>query len=126
MESLIIEGTATTLQVKLVKAEGLFEFEGRSRPENVVNFFEPIFNWFEKYATQPNSETIIKFNLDYFNSSSAKVLLRLFVQIEEMCKKDINIKVYWQYRSGDEDLLEAGEDFASIVSVPFKFVEIED
>lgn len=126
MESLIIKGTATTFDVKLLKDEGIFKFEGRSRPEDVVSFFEPILDWFNKYETQPNDETIIKFNLDYFNSSSAKVLLRFFVQMEEMYKKGLNIKVDWQYFDGDEDLLDAGEDFASIVTVPFNFIKLED
>ena len=125
MEPLIIEGTETTLQVDLIKSEGLFKFEGRSRPENIASFFEPIFDWFNKYETDPNPETIIQFNLDYFNSSSAKVLLRLFVRIEEMFEKGLSVKVHWQYLSNDEDLLEAGHDFSSVVKVPFEFIEIE-
>lgn len=124
MEPLILDRTETTLKVNLIKSEGLFEFDGRSRPENIVTFFEPIFNWFEKYETQPNPETIIKFNLDYFNSSSAKVLLRFFVRLEEMCEKGIDVKVHWKYKANDEDLLEAGTDFASIVDVPFEFIEV--
>ena len=125
MEPLIIDGTETKLQVSLVKSEGVFEFSGRSRPENIVLFFEPIFKWFEKYETQPNPETIIVFNLDYFNSSSAKVLLRFFVRIEEMCERGLDMKIHWKYMVDDEDLLEAGNDFASVVNVPFEFIEIE-
>lgn len=123
MNPLFIKATDTTFQVNLNKVDGIFEFSGKSRPENVVSFFEPIFDWFKKYEDNPNSETIVCFNLEYFNSSSAKVLLRFLVCLEEMSRKGINIKILWKYRANDEDILETGEDYASLVEVPFEFME---
>ncbi|PKP12034.1 MAG: nuclear pore complex subunit [Bacteroidetes bacterium HGW-Bacteroidetes-4] len=125
MSPLIIKGTETTLAVTLDKANGIFEFSGKSRPENVSEFFEPIFNWFEEYEKQPNQETLVNFKLDYYNSSSAKVLLRLLVRIEELAENGVRSKIHWYYRSNDEDMKESGEDYASLVSVPFEFFMME-
>jgi len=121
MDPLFIKETDTTFKVVLDKANGIFEFTGRSRPENVVSFFEPIFDWFKEYETNPNTETIVSFNLDYFNSSSAKVLLRFLVLLESMNQKGLDVKIQWLYKENDEDILETGEDYASLVDVPFEF-----
>lgn len=125
MNPLIIDATNTTFQVNLDKTKGIFEISGRSRPENIVNFFEPIFEWLNEYSKEPNQETVINFNLEYFNSSTAKVLLRFLVKIEEMYASGQNIRVIWKARKNDEDMMETGEDFASLIKVPFDFVEIE-
>lgn len=125
MTPLIIEGTDITFSTLLDKEEGIFEFAGRSRPENVVSYFEPIFEWFEEYKSNPNPETIVRFKLEYYNSSSAKVILRLLVKFEEFKKEGINIKVNWYYPESDEDILESGEDYESLVDIPFEFIETE-
>lgn len=125
MDPLIIKPTNTTFQVNLDKSKGVFKISGRSRPENVVGFFEPIFIWFEKYQQDPNAETLVEFSLEYFNSSTAKVLLRFLVKIEEMHKSGMNISVLWKARKNDEDMMETGEDFASLIRVPFDFAEFE-
>jgi hypothetical protein len=126
MKPILLEGTSTTFRVYLDKGREIFEFEGRSRPEDVIGFFEPIFNWFKEYEKQPNKQTVIKFKLDYFNSSTAKVLLRFLAFIERMYKNNIDIKVEWYYIENDEDMLDVGQDFESLISIPFEFVEIEE
>jgi len=35
------------------------------------------------------------------------------------------VEVNWYYEEDDEDMLEAGEDYESIIRVPFKMMEIE-
>jgi hypothetical protein len=124
MEALLIDATEVTFGIDLNKEEGKFVFEGKSRPENAMNFFDPIINWFEKYRYVPNDETVIEFKLDYFNSSTAKVLLRLLIKFEEMHLDGLDVKIHWYYKINDEDLLEAGEDFSSLVDVPFEFYQM--
>jgi len=125
MEPIILSGTTTTFKVHLDKSKGIFEFEGRSRPEDVIGFFEPIFEWFEKYRIDPNPETIIKFKFDYFNSSTAKVLLRFLAFIERLNKDGLDIKIEWYYNPNDEDMFEVGQDFESLIDVGFDFIEME-
>lgn len=122
MKPFHVDGTNTTFQVTLDQQEGIFEFSGKSRPENVVSFFEPIFEWFEQYFESPNDLTSIDFRLEYFNSSTAKVLLRFLVKLEEYNLQGHNLSVRWYYHDQDEDMFETGEDFESLIELPFELI----
>ncbi len=120
-----LPGSEIDFAITLNKDQNRFEFVGKSRPENVVEYFEPVFNWFETYFKNPLPETIVKFKVDYFNSSTAKVILRLLVKLEEAHNNGAPVKIEWHYRANDEDLLEAGEDYESLVDVPFFFYQYQ-
>ncbi|MDA3892198.1 MAG: DUF1987 domain-containing protein [Salinivirgaceae bacterium] len=125
MDPLILKPTNTTFQIHLDKSTGVFEFSGRSRPENVMGFFDPIFSWFDKYHENPNQTTVVTFKLEYFNSSTAKVLLRFLVRLEKMLITGVDVKIVWKTRKNDEDMLETGQDYATLISVPFEFIEFQ-
>ena len=40
----------------------------------------------------------------------------------EQC--DCESEVFWYYEEEDEDMQEAGEDYAAIIQLPFKLVEM--
>lgn len=121
MEKLIIEKTDCTPSVVLNKEEGIFEITGKSMPENAVEFYEPVIEWIENYLKNPNAETILKLDFLYFNTASAKIYFDIFHRLDDAFLKGINIKVNWCYFDDDEDLQEAGEDFAEMTKVPFVF-----
>ena len=70
MEALIIEEGNNTPKVILDQENGKFEISGQSLPEDVMGFYEPVFNWLEDYIRQPNKRTEFNFRLMYFNSAS--------------------------------------------------------
>ncbi len=55
MEIIKIKGTEDTPSVLLDKAQNLFEISGRSLPEDVSMFYEPILSWIDEYAAAPNA-----------------------------------------------------------------------
>jgi len=124
MDSFYLEGTDTTLTVELNKNKGIFLFQGKTRPENAIAYYEGVFKWLDKYQKNPNEKTNIHFKLEYFNSSSAKMFLKLMVRFEELYNNGHTVKISWFYKPLDEDILEAGEDFASLIDVPFEFYEL--
>lgn len=93
---------------------------GKSFPENPNDFYKPIIEWFKEYAQNPNRETNIIFKLDYFNTSSSKKLVEIFNVLKEVHRQKKIILVHWYYRTGDEDMLEAGQTFSELVNIPFK------
>jgi hypothetical protein len=125
MAPLVIKGTDVSLSIHLDKSDGIFEFSGKSRPENAIEFFDPIFDWVDEYILNPNPVTEINFKLEYYNSSSAKVLLRLIVRFEQLIEKGLEARIKWHYRKSDEDIQEAGEDFATLVNIPFEYVDYQ-
>jgi hypothetical protein len=124
MNPLLINPTDVSFSVILDQELGVFEFVGKSRPEDSTGFFEPVFKWFDNYLSDPNPTTLIVFKLDYYNSSSAKVLLRLLVRFEQLIEEGFEVKINWYYRKNDEDILESGEDFSTMVNIPFEFIEL--
>jgi hypothetical protein len=124
MESLFIEGTAKTPTVRFDGDQGVVEIKGRSIPENSIEFYKPLVDWLEKYAKSPKNQTKVNIQLEYFNTSSSKCILDVFKKLETIHKSNNEVAINWFYEEDDEDMLEAGEDYESIIRIPFKMIEI--
>jgi hypothetical protein len=124
MEAITLEGTAKTPTVKFDAANGVFEIKGRSIPENSIEFYKPLVDWLDEYAKGPRDLTQVNVQLEYFNTSSSKCILDVFKKLENIHKGKNEVLINWYYEEDDEDMLEAGEDYESIIRVPFKMIEI--
>lgn len=122
METIKIQGTEDTPKVILDKDNELMEISGRSLPEDVASFYDPILNWLDEYAEGPNDKTVFNFKLVYFNTASSKLLLDVLMKLEEIHEADNDVLIKWHYPEDDEDMEEAGEEYADIVDVPFEQV----
>lgn len=122
MEVIKIKGTDDTPTVILDAENGIFEISGRSLPEDVAAFYEPILEWLDEYAQTPNEKTVFDFKLEYFNTASSKLLLDILLKLEDMVEDEKDVLVKWHFPDDDEDMEEAGEEYADIVDVPFEQV----
>jgi len=107
--------------VILDKENGKFEITGKACPENMEEFYEPIFTWLDEYSEDPNEVTTFSVKLIYYNTASSKALLKILQKLEKIHKKGNNIKIAWYYDEDDEELLIAGEDYAELIKLPFEF-----
>ncbi len=121
MDALYIEETDETPGVKLDADKNLFEFIGKSLPEDVASFYNPILDWMDKYSEGLNDVTEIGFRLDYFNTASSKMILDILLKLEEFQDSGKEVKVKWFFADDDEDMEDAGAEYAEIVDVPFEF-----
>jgi len=124
MKDFINEGDKVTPKILLSKLSNQFYIKGTSRPENPKEFYSGVFSWFSDYFENPNNETVFEVQLDYFNTSTSKVLLDLFEFFEEKVNDSINIKVIWQYKTDDEEMMEAGEELLDLVEIPYEIQEV--
>ncbi len=124
MQVIKIQGSDDTPKVILdANPENpFFEISGRSLPEDVVAFYEPILEWLDEYAQNPLPKTVFDFKLEYFNTASSKLLLDVLLKLEDMYDDGNEVLVRWHYPDDDEDMEEAGEEYADIVEVPFEQV----
>ncbi len=122
MEVIKIIGTDDTPSVTLDAQNEIFEISGRSLPEDVAAFYEPILDWLDRYAEEPNDKTVFNFKLVYFNTASSKLILDILLKLEEMHEDGKEILIRWHFPEDDEDMEEAGEEYADIVEVPFEQV----
>ena len=122
METIKIQGTEDTPKVILDKDTDIMEVSGRSLPEDVTSFYEPVLTWLEEYSQNPNKKTIFNFKLVYFNTASSKLLLDILMKLEEIHEAGNDVLIRWHFPEDDEDMEEAGEEYADIVDVPFEQV----
>ncbi len=126
MEIINIKGTDDTPNVILDKDSAKFEISGRSLPEDVNLFYEPILNWIDQYAEAPCEKTEFNFKLEYFNTASSKIILDILLKFEEIVENGHKVVINWHYHEDEEDMLEAGEEYADIVEIPFEYVAYTD
>ncbi|MBI3509948.1 MAG: DUF1987 domain-containing protein [Bacteroidetes bacterium] len=126
MERIVIEGTPKTPTITFDMSAGTLEIRGRSIPENSIEFYKPLVEQLERYAGKPQSNTNVNIQLEYFNTSSSKCILDVFKKLEAIHKGGSAIIINWYYEQDDEDMLEAGEDYQAIISVPFKMIEVAE
>ena len=125
MDIINIEATDETPKVILNSGEGMFLFEGKSLPEDVTVFYDPILEWIAKYGESPNEKTVVLFKMDYFNTASSKMVLDILMAFEEIHEEHENVLIEWYYQEDDEDMEEAGDEFSDIVEVPFELKSYE-
>lgn len=112
--------TPKTPLIKFDPVSGMFSMKGKSIPENTVAFYRPVFDWLDAYAGSPAKTTTVDLQMDYFNTSSAKIFADLFSYLEKLQESGkTQVTVNWHYNDEDDDMLEAGEDYKSITKVAF-------
>jgi hypothetical protein len=117
MKNLTFEATFETPQVVLDGNAGVLEFSGRSHPEDSLIFYKPILNWVSDYLKSPAPNTRIVIRLEYFNTSTSKMILSLLNKFENT----ENTVVDWFHFGEDEDMLECGKEFSELINLPFTF-----
>lgn len=120
MDALIIEATDETPRVVLDPANNLFEFAGKSLPEDVTTFYGPVLTWLDQYGESHNEHTVVDFKLVYFNTASSKLILDILFKLDELREKGAKISVRWHFQEDDEDMKEAGEEYGDLVEMPFE------
>ena len=133
MDALIIDRSDFSPKVVLDPVNNIFEISGESRPENTSKFYVPILTWLEQYlnflywekdkfgASAPH---IFEFKFDYFNSTSAKFIMDVLMQLDKMASDGYNVQAKWHYDKRDEDMKESGEEFSRLLKkLPMSFIE---
>jgi len=126
MDNFIIEGSKQTPEIKFDASSGILEIMGRSIPENTFEFFNPVLTWLEEYAKSPAAKTIVKVNLEYFNTSSSKYILEIFKRAKSILNDGNDVLVEWYYEEDDEEMMETGEDYEDVSGLPFTLISVEE
>jgi SiaC family regulatory phosphoprotein len=122
MEKLIIEGSEDTPRVMFDPVANSYHISGRSLPEDVLTFFDPVMKWVDAFGGSTLPSLKLTVDLEYFNTASSKILLDIFMKLEDAITQGKEVAVIWIYTSVDVDMQEAGAEYAEIVSVPFEMV----
>ena len=122
MEALDIRATNDTPKVLFDPENEIFEISGRSLPEDVVSFYQPLIDWLEEYKDSPNDYTEFVFKYVYFNTATSKLIQDILIKLEEIHDAGHKIRVLWFYEEEDEDMLDLGEEFSENMNIPFDII----
>ena len=133
MDSLVIKSTPDCPEISFDTTTHHFLISGESRPENAGKFYSPLIDWLKDYENilywrknelKDNAAGVFfKFKLGYFNSTSAKWLMDILLLLKKYTDSGYSVNIEWHYSSDNEDMLDAGNEFADMVNMDFKFIE---
>lgn len=126
MEKIFIEPSRVTPLISFDPDEGILEMRGRSSPENAIQFYQKIIENLTLYAENGQGDFTANFAFEYFNTSSSKCLFDVFKRLVKIKDSGKELIINWFYEEDDEDMMEAGEDYADLLDLEFNFIEIED
>lgn len=122
MENLHIDKDQKTPLIEF-NFKGELRIEGRSLPENPMEFYQTTFVWLKTFVESKPNVINLHVNLEHFNTASSKILLNIFKLFEPLHMRGSKVNIYWYYLD-DSDMQEAGQDYAEIIKYPFHFVKI--
>jgi hypothetical protein len=122
LETIQISASEDTPNILLDPGRSEYTISGRSLPEDVLTFYGPVMQWLERFVSSGLPKLDLRIDLDYFNTASSKVLLDIFMKLEEAMENGTSASVTWVYPSADPDMHEAGVEYSELVSVPFSIV----
>ena len=120
MDNVFIKGTDRTAEINFDFSSGVLSISGRSISENPINFYKNIESLIASYSKKPQPKTVLKVNLEYFNTSTSKCLVDIFRELEKLHSPAHEVLVEWYYEQDDEEIRDSGEDYKDLVDIPFE------
>ena len=109
--SVNIEASVKTPAINMSEVDGNISIKGISIPEDPHEFYGPLINAISEYKTTPAERTALNLHLEYFNTSSTLIIRNLIKELHGIRSKT-DLVINWFFESDDEDMKEAGEEFA--------------
>ncbi|MBL6958441.1 MAG: DUF1987 domain-containing protein [Rhodospirillales bacterium] len=128
MENLKIEGTDRAPEVDFNFENNTFALRGESYPEDITAFYGSVLDKLDEHLSSQNGATIrFDFELIYFNSSTAKVLMGLFETLDEAAENGNEVLITWTFEADDDNMEEMGEEFSEdLEHAKFEMKSIEE
>jgi hypothetical protein len=106
LKNLLIEASAKTPQIDLNHLTGELIFSGRSIPENAAELYQGILNWVLEYVKNPRHTTNLRFNLEYFNTSSSIWLAKIIKALCSIKEADYTLLIHLYFNIEEFDNME--------------------
>lgn len=119
MNKLYLAPTSNTPEVDFDFPMRRLTLKGESYPESAAAFYGDILTQTSEFLTKLDNEALyIVVQLNYFNSSSTKMLFSFFDRLNQAAEAGNHVMLDWHHDVDDETILEFGlevaEDFPAI------------
>ncbi len=120
MEKLNIALTENTPLIQFDEDSLVLLVKGNSIPEDAFSFYAPLIKWLVDIAKTPPSKLEFIIDLDYFNTSSSKLLLDIIKKLEDVqmtmrCK----VSIIWMYDAENEDMYDTAKEYSTLTNLKF-------
>jgi len=108
--------------------DGVCELSGESYLEDTLAFYVPLIKWLEEFLQNEDKKLVFNFKLHYYNTSSSKCIVDMFVLFKEFKDKGREIEVNWFFNDNTDDSeeeIEEVEDFILETGLEIKLVPYE-
>ena len=122
LEPLIITNTIRTAGVNFDAEKALLFIKGNSIPENSDEFFQPLYDWVDKFKAEHNGPVTFKIFMTYFNTSTIRHIIGIMKRLIQ--RYGTSLTVVWAYEKGDEEIKDRGQDISEVVKFNFTFEEV--
>ncbi len=103
----------------LDRQDSVLKIEGRSYPEEGMDFFDPIILRFRTLQDTEDPIRTIHVRLEYYNSATSKALAELFNSLVKAKTQGHIVKVIWEYEEEDEGIQEDVDMYIETFDLPF-------
>ncbi|MBF0124967.1 MAG: DUF1987 domain-containing protein [Magnetococcales bacterium] len=119
MDNIYINSTDRTPEVDFNFTSNHFSLRGESYPEDVPTFFGPLMTAFSKHVKSLDGGSSLEFNFEllYFNSTSAKVVMNLLELLEATASNGAVVTINWRFAADDDNMQELGEEFGEDIKI---------
>lgn len=122
MNDLKIVATQSTPLIETDSSRGVIYMEGDSYPENSFEFYRELVAWVTAYLQDSQRPLVLELALLYLNTSSIKVMMDIFDELEEAHEAGRDVTVNWRYDLDNERVAELAEEFKEDCSFAFNIV----
>ena len=109
--------------------ENYFAIQGECYGSYALEFFLPIFYWFESILQHKPKQLRVEFWYSYYNTSASRRTMDILAALDKYKQESptAEINVFWFYEIEDIDMKEDGEDFQkSIKYLNFQMIGLEE
>ena len=124
MEPLVIEESGECPGINFNGDSGIFSISGKSYPENVNDFYKPVFDYLEAYKKAPKEKTVLEFNWIYFNTATSKIIIKLILALKALKDMNNTVEIRWICKKTDELMVEKGEEIKEVIDIDFHIVYV--
>ena len=121
------EKTTTTPYILIDEEKGYMRFEGECYLEDILGFFKEINAWLEGHILSDFGEFTFDCAMDYFNSSTTKLLHNMLRLMDKNSNDKNKVIVNWIAVEDDDMIIECGEDFQEeMENLEFNIVTVKE
>ena len=103
---------------------GICEIAGESYMEETYKFYEPLITWLQKYTAE-KKPLMFNVRLTYFNTSSSRFILEIFLVLKKYIDQGGDVMVNWYYKQNDPEILGEINDFKEEAGIEINTVVVK-